>query len=171
TLEGASKEGFPFRGILFIGLMLTKDGPRVLEYNVRFGDPEAQAILVRLQSDLVEVFESVARGGLGNLAVKWSDESSACVVLASRGYPARPVTGDPIEGLERAARHEGVQIFHAGTERSPTGGWLTAGGRVLGVTARAQTLEQALERCYKAVQDIHWEGMHFRRDIGRFSKQ
>jgi phosphoribosylamine--glycine ligase len=169
TLEGARAEGFPFSGILFIGLMLTPSGPRVLEYNVRFGDPEAQAILVRLQSDLVEIFEAVAHGGLGSCRVQWTDESSACVVLASRGYPARPEVGDPIAGLELAARHEHVQIFHAGTTRSQSGDWLTAGGRVLGVTATARTLEQALERCYQAASDIHWKGMQYRRDIGKFS--
>ncbi|HEX8922218.1 MAG TPA: phosphoribosylamine--glycine ligase [Pyrinomonadaceae bacterium] len=171
TLEGARAEGFPFRGILFIGLMLTKDGPRVLEYNVRFGDPEAQAILVRLQTDLIDVFEAVARGGLGKVPVRWSNESSACVVLASRGYPSRPETGARIEGLERAAQHEGVSIFHAGTSRSASGDWLTAGGRVLGVTTADQTLERALDRSYAAVQDIHWDGMHYRRDIGKFSGQ
>jgi phosphoribosylamine---glycine ligase len=171
TLEGARAEGFPFRGILFIGLMLTQDGPRVLEYNVRFGDPEAQAILVRLQSDLIDVFEAVAQGGLGQVPVQWSNESSACVVLASRGYPSRPETGARIEGLERATQHEGVRIFHAGTERSASGDWLTAGGRVLGVTATDRTLETALQRCYAAVQDIHWDGMHYRRDIGKFSSQ
>jgi phosphoribosylamine--glycine ligase len=171
TLEGARAEGFPFRGVLFIGLMLTKDGPRVLEYNVRFGDPEAQAILVRSQSDLIDVFEAVAHGGLGKVPVRWSDESSACVVLASRGYPARPETGARIEGLERAARHEGVRVFHAGTSRSEAGDWLTAGGRVLNVTSTAPTLDDALARCYEAVADIHWDGMHFRRDIGKFSGQ
>jgi phosphoribosylamine--glycine ligase len=171
TLEGARSEGFPFRGILFIGLMLTEEGPRVLEYNVRFGDPEAQAILVRLQTDLVDVFDAVAHGSLSRVSVRWSDESSACVVLASRGYPARPETGARIEGLERAAQHEGVEIFHAGTSRSSSGDWQTAGGRVLGVTATAQTLELALSRCYRAVNDIHWDGMQYRRDIGKFSRQ
>jgi phosphoribosylamine--glycine ligase len=170
TLEGARSEGFPFRGILFIGLMLTADGPRVLEYNVRFGDPEAQAILVRLQTDLVNVFEAVAHGRLSEVSVQWSEESSACVVLASRGYPARPETGARIEGLERAAQHEGVEIFHAGTSRSASGDWLTAGGRVLGVTATAPTLELALSRCYGAVGDIHWDGMQYRRDIGKFTE-
>jgi phosphoribosylamine--glycine ligase len=169
TLAGAQAEGFPFRGVLFIGLMLTADGPRVLEYNVRLGDPEAQAILVRLQSDLIDVFEAVARGGLGRVPVRWSEESSACVVLASRGYPTRPETGARIDGLERAGRHEHVKIFHAGTARTPTGEWLTDGGRVLGVTAAAPTLERALERCYTAVSDISWAGMHYRRDIGKFS--
>jgi phosphoribosylamine---glycine ligase len=171
TLEGARLEGFPFRGILFIGLMLTADGPRVLEYNVRFGDPEAQAILVRLQTDLVDVFEAVTRSGLGRLPVRWSDDASACVVLASRGYPSRPETGTPIEGLERAAEHEGVKIFHAGTTRDDAGRWLTSGGRVLGVTATAESLAGALVRCYGAVKDIHWDGMHYRRDIGKFKSE
>jgi phosphoribosylamine--glycine ligase len=171
TLEGARSEGLPFRGVLFIGLMLTPDGPRVLEYNVRFGDPEAQAILVRLQTDLVEVFEAVARGTLGDVSVRWSDESSACVVLASRGYPSRPETRARIGGIERAVQHEGVQLFHAGTARSSSGEWLTAGGRVLGVTATASTLERALERCYNAVGDIQWDGMYYRRDIGKFGRR
>jgi phosphoribosylamine--glycine ligase len=170
TLEGAREEGFPFRGVLFIGLMLTQDGPRVLEYNVRFGDPEAQAILVRLQSDLVDVFEAVARRGLRDVDVSWTVESSACVVLAARGYPARPETGARIGGIERAAEREGVQIFHAGTARSEQGEWLTAGGRVLGVTATGSTLDRALDRCYDAVGDIRWDGMHYRRDIGRFTE-
>lgn len=167
TLEGARADGFEFRGILFIGLMLTADGPRVLEYNVRFGDPEAQAILVRLQSDLVDVFEATRSGTLDQLQVKWSDEPSACVVLAARGYPAQPETGARIEGLERAATHEHVQIFHAGTKRGAGGEWLTAGGRVLGVTATGETLDEALHRSYDAVSEIHWDGMHYRRDIGK----
>ncbi|MDT4897222.1 MAG: phosphoribosylamine---glycine ligase [Acidobacteriota bacterium] len=171
TLAGAQAEGFPFRGVLFVGLMLTTNGPRVLEYNVRFGDPEAQAILVRLQTNLIDVFEAVARGGLGRVSVQWSNESSACVVLASRGYPSRPETGARIEGLARAAQHEGVNIFHAGTSRSASGDWLTNGGRVLGVTATARTLESALQRCYVAVDDIRWDGMQYRRDIGKFSGQ
>lgn len=169
TLSGAAAEGFPFRGVLFVGLMLTEKGPRVLEYNVRFGDPEAQAILVRLQSDLVDVFEAVARASLRETVIGWSDEASACVVLASRGYPSRPETGARIEGLERAATHEGVKIFHAGTSRSASGDWLTAGGRVLNVTATASTLEDALRLAYAAAGDIHWDGMHYRRDIGKFS--
>jgi phosphoribosylamine--glycine ligase len=167
TLAGADAEGIAFRGILFVGLMLTDEGPRVLEYNVRFGDPEAQAILVRLQTSLVAVCEAVAHGGLGQLDVRWSDDASACVVLASRGYPSRPESGARIEGLERAARHEGVHIFHAGTARAPGGDWLTAGGRVLGVTATGPTLDEALARSYASVREIHWEGMHYRRDIGK----
>lgn len=169
TLAGAEAEGIPFRGVLFIGLMLTADGPRVLEYNVRFGDPEAQAILVRLRTSLVDVCEAVARGGLRRLNVEWSEEASACVVLAARGYPARPESGARIKGLEQAALHEGVRIFHAGTARSTGGDWLTAGGRVLGVTATGRKLDDALKSCYAAVSEIHWDGMQYRRDIGKES--
>jgi phosphoribosylamine--glycine ligase len=168
TLQGAREDGFAFRGILFIGLMLTDEGPQVLEYNVRFGDPETQAILVRLESDLVDIFEAVARGQLHRAPVRWSDDASACVVLAARGYPAKPVTGAEISGLEQASRHKGVEIFHAGTSRDNDGRWKTAGGRVLGVTSRDATLEGALRRCYAAIADIHWDGMHYRRDIGKF---
>ena len=112
---------------------------------------ETQAILVRLRSDLVDIFEAVARGGLGRVPVEWTVQSSACVVLAARGYPARPETGARIEGLERAAEHQGAHIFHAGTARSQEGEWLTAGGRVLGITATGKTLDRALQRCYDTV--------------------
>jgi phosphoribosylamine--glycine ligase len=167
TLQGAEDEGFPFRGVLFIGLMMTADGPRVLEYNVRFGDPETQAILVRLKSDLTEVFEAISETRLGQFEVNWSDDSSACVVLAARGYPAKPQTGARIEGLDLCAQRDDAVVFHAATQRGPKGEWLTAGGRVLSVTATGQTLGVALSRCYQAARDIHWEGMHYRRDIGQ----
>jgi phosphoribosylamine--glycine ligase len=167
TLRGALTEGFPFRGILFIGLMLTSDGPRVLEYNVRFGDPETQAILMRLQTDLSAIFESIVDQRLGELDVQWSNDSSACVVLAARGYPGKPETGTVIEGLDRATQHDNVGVFHAATSRGSNAEWLTAGGRVLGLTATGETLDAALSRCYAAVDDIHWDGMHYRRDIGR----
>ena len=168
TLEGARADGLDFRGILFVGLMLTDEGPRVLEYNVRFGDPETQAILVRLRSDLAEIFDAVARGGLGGLDVEWSDDASACVVLAARGYPERPETGARIEGLEEAASVDGVQLFHAGTARDPEGTLVTAGGRVLGVTATGPTLDEALARCYESAARVRWDGLHYRRDIGKF---
>jgi phosphoribosylamine--glycine ligase len=168
TLEGARADGLDFRGVLFVGLMLTGAGPRVLEYNVRFGDPETQAILVRLRSDLSGIFDAVARDGLGGINVEWSEEASACVVLAARGYPERPETGAPIEGLEEAAGVEGVQIFHAGTARSEGGSLVTAGGRVLGVTATGTTLDAALARCYASASHINWDGLHYRRDIGSF---
>jgi phosphoribosylamine--glycine ligase len=166
SLQGASDEGFAFRGILFIGLMLTSDGPKVLEYNVRFGDPETQAILVRLQTDLSEIFEAIVEQRLREIEVNWSDEPSACVVLAARGYPGKPATGAVIAGLDRGQSDQ-VAIFHAATSRGPSGEWLTAGGRVLGVTATGETLDAALSRCYAAVADIHWDGMQYRRDIGR----
>jgi phosphoribosylamine--glycine ligase len=168
TLEGANAEGFPFRGILFIGLMLTVDGPKVLEYNVRFGDPETQAILVRLKSDLFQIFQAVIEGKLAGVNVEWSQESSACVVLASGGYPGAYETGIPLYGLDDVPNT--VHVFHAGTAKPDTGGYVTAGGRVLGVTAAGETLEQALRACYGAAQKISWEGMQYRRDIGRFKE-
>jgi phosphoribosylamine---glycine ligase len=167
TLKGCRDEGFPFRGILFIGLMLTPGGPQVLEYNVRFGDPETQAILVRLKSDLSHILQAISETRLGEIEVDWSKDSSACVVLAARGYPGKPEIGTPIQGLDHAEQHAGVAVFHAATTRGNDREWLTAGGRVLGVTATAETLDLALSRCYEAVSDIAWDGMHFRRDIGR----
>jgi phosphoribosylamine--glycine ligase len=166
TLQGAAAEGFPFRGILFVGLMLTAAGPKVLEYNVRFGDPETQAILVRLNSDLSRIFEAMVDGTLDAVDVKWTDQSSACVVLASGGYPGAYDTGAQINGLPEVPPD--VQIFHAGTSKDDRGGYLTAGGRVLGVTAAAETLNEALRLCYAATERISWEGMQYRRDIGRF---
>jgi phosphoribosylamine--glycine ligase len=168
TIKGAAAEGFPFRGILFIGLMLTAGGPKVLEYNVRFGDPETQAILIRLQSDLFEIFEAIVAGTLGDVAVHWNDQSSACVVLASGGYPGKYEINLPIRGLDQIPLADDFQVFHAGTAVSASGELVTAGGRVLGVTAAAGTLEDALEKCYRAIDNISWNGMQYRRDIGRF---
>jgi phosphoribosylamine--glycine ligase len=170
TLAGAREEGFAFRGVLFVGLMLTSRGPRVLEYNVRFGDPETQAILVRLKSDLLEIFAAIAGGRLGATRVDWASESSACVVLASRGYPGKYETGAHIAGLDRGSSESHVEVFHAGTSRAANGDWLTAGGRVLGVTATGESLDEALRRCYHAVDKIYWEGVHCRRDIGQFAE-
>jgi phosphoribosylamine--glycine ligase len=147
--------------------MLTPNGPSVLEYNARFGDPETQAILVRLQSDLTEVFAAISEERLGRLDVNWSEELSACVVLAARGYPAKPETGARIEGLDLAARRDHAVVFHAATSRGAQGEWLTAGGRVMSVTATGPTLDLALSRCYQAVGDIHWDGIQYRRDIGQ----
>jgi phosphoribosylamine--glycine ligase len=165
TLDGAAKDGFPFRGVLFVGLMLTNEGPKVLEYNARFGDPEAQAILIRLQSDMVSVCEAVANGNLSQTKVQFSDDASACVVLAARGYPVKPETGHIITGLDK--QHENVQVFHAGTKRGENGERLTNGGRVLGVTATGKDLNEALLRSYTVVNEISWEGMQYRRDIGK----
>ncbi len=171
TLQGAIEEGFPFRGILFIGLMLTADGPKVLEYNVRFGDPETQAILVRLETDLLQIFQTIIDGNLRDVNVEWSDRSSACVVLASGGYPVAYETGNTIDGLDAVVASADLQIFHAGTSRGEADEFLTAGGRVLGVTSAAQTLDEALQRCYDTVAKVSWNGMQYRRDIGRFNEE
>jgi len=167
TIEGARTEGFPFKGVLFLGLMLTSEGPKLLEYNVRFGDPETQAILVRLKTDLLSIFEAIRAGGLRNINVEWREGASACVVAANRGYPGKYASGAIIEGLETATREVPVQIFHAGTSVAPSGDVIASGGRVLGVTAEAEDLKIALNRCYDALGFIHWEGMQYRRDIGR----
>jgi len=165
TLAGAREEGFAFKGVLFLGLMLTPDGPKLLEYNVRFGDPETQAILVRLKTDLLSVFDSMYSGTLGSLDVSWSEGSSACVVAASKGYPGKYETGAVIEGLEQVG--DSAQVFHAGTATGAEGRIIATGGRVLGVTAAADRLTDALGICYQALGKIHWPGMQFRRDIGR----
>lgn len=165
TLEGCKKEGFPFRGILFLGLMMTPDGAKVLEYNVRFGDPETQVILVLLKTDLVEICEAMLSGSLHKLQIGWKNESASCVVLASKGYPQKAQTGDVISGLDKAK--EKAVVFHAGTSKNENGEFVTAGGRVLGVTATAEDLDEALECAYEAVAEIKWNGMQFRRDIGR----
>ena len=167
TLTGAQQEGFPFKGILFLGLMLTKDGPKLLEYNVRFGDPETQAILVRLKTDLASIFDAMRTGTLGQLKVDWSGGASACVVAANRGYPGKYESGAEIEGLETVAENSQVQVFHAGTSRAPNGRFIATGGRVLGVTAAFGDLPSALDLCYGALGKINWPGMQFRRDIGR----
>lgn len=166
TLTGAREEGFPFKGVLFLGLMLTAAGPKLLEYNVRFGDPETQAILVRLKTDLFSVFDSISRQTLGRLKLSWSEGSSACVVAANKGYPGKYEAGGVIEGLEQIDRNR-VQVFHAGTSCAPDGSITATGGRVLGVTAAAPSLSEALDLCYESLGKINWPGMQFRRDIGR----
>jgi phosphoribosylamine--glycine ligase len=166
TLAGARDEGFAFKGVLFLGLMLTDDGPKLLEYNVRFGDPETQAILVRLKTDLFSIFEAIHNETLGDLDVSWSAGSSACIVAANKGYPGKYDSGAVIEGLDEVDR-DPVQVFHAGTSRAADGRFTATGGRVLGVTAAANDLPTALGRCYESLGKIHWPGMQFRRDIGR----
>ena len=166
TLTGTRDEGFPFKGVLFLGLMLTKDGPKLLEYNVRFGDPETQAILVRLKTDLLSVFDSIQRQTLNNLKVQWTEGSSACVVAANKGYPGKYEKGAVIEGLD-AVEQDSIQVFHAGTARDADGRFIATGGRVLGVTAAADSLPTALDLCYESLKKINWPGMQFRRDIGR----
>ncbi len=167
SLAGARAEGFPFRGVLYCGLMLTAEGPKVLEYNVRFGDPETQAILRRLESDFAELALAVATGQLGGVVPRWSDEVSTCIVLASGGYPGPYEKGKPIAGLDEAGTLPGVVLFHAGTRRSADGqAVLTSGGRVLGATARAATLPEATALAYRAVKAVQFDGMQYRQDIG-----
>lgn len=165
TVDGMRAEGAPFRGILFCGIMLCPDGPRVLEFNTRWGDPETEAILLRLETDLVDLFEASIDGRAVGLTIALRPGASACVVLASAGYPIAAQTGVPIHGLHTALP-VGVEVFHAGTAVSSGGGIVTAGGRVLAVSAAAGTLHQALALAYQAVDGIRFDGMQFRRDIG-----
>ncbi|MFN2531744.1 MAG: phosphoribosylamine--glycine ligase [Pyrinomonadaceae bacterium] len=165
TLDGAARDGFAFRGILFIGLMMTADGPKVLEYNVRFGDPETQAILVRLKTNLQGIFEAIERGSLARLRLEWTPGASACVVAANRGYPGKIQAGAVIQGLDRVDTDK-VHVFHAGTSRRDDGATIATGGRVLAPTAAGADLGQALQYCYDSLMKIHWDGMHYRSDIG-----
>ncbi|MBX3292507.1 MAG: phosphoribosylamine--glycine ligase [Acidobacteria bacterium] len=167
TLKGCVADGYPFLGILFIGLMMTAAGPRVLEYNVRFGDPETQSVLVRLETDIADICDAVIDGEIGDLAIEWRRGSSACVVLAAANYPAKPIIGDAIIGISDAESLDSVTVFHAGTARNADGEFITAGGRVLGVTAVGNGLDDALRDAYAAVERISFAGMQFRRDIGR----
>ncbi len=167
TIAGMAQDGNPFVGVLFVGLMIAPDGaPRVIEYNVRFGDPETQPLMVRMRGDLVPLLDGAARGKLDPAqALDW-DDTSVCVVLASRGYPRSASKGDRIEGLkEAAATSAGVVIFHSGTKQDETGAFVTNGGRVLAVTACGATVGEAQKRAYAAVSCIHFDGMHYRRDI------
>lgn len=164
TIRGMAEEGRTYRGILYAGLMLTKDGPKVLEFNVRLGDPEAQPILRRLESDLLDILEATARGDLAGQSAQWSDQPAICVVLASEGYPASYATGAEISGLELVEEVGETIVFHAGTAQLADR-LVTAGGRVLGVTAKAPSLESAIIQAYEGVNKIHFEGMYCRRDI------
>jgi phosphoribosylamine---glycine ligase len=166
TLAGLRAEGNPFAGCLYFGLMLTEDGPKVIEYNCRFGDPEAQAVLPLLQSDLFSIMRRVSDGTLADADVRFSAGASCCVVLASGGYPAAYRTGMEISGLEAAEALPDVGVFHAGTRLNDAGAPVTAGGRVLGVTATAPTLPEAIRRAYRAANLISFEGRQMRADIG-----
>ncbi|MBI2461179.1 MAG: phosphoribosylamine--glycine ligase [Candidatus Rokubacteria bacterium] len=166
TLRAMAAEGRPYRGLLYVGLMLTRDGPRVLEFNCRFGDPETQPLMLRLDGDLVPLLAAVARGEGLPPRLHWRPEAAVTVVLASGGYPGEYATGKPIAGLEAAEELPGVVIFHAGTALRE-GRLVTAGGRVLGVSALGADLEAAVETAYEAASRISFEGMHYRRDIGQ----
>jgi len=165
TLEGLAAEGRPYRGVLFVGVMLTAEGPKVLEYNARFGDPETQVLVPRLEGDWLALLAACAHGELATAAPRLASDAAVCVVMASRGYPGPYPRGVPIEGLEDVEALAGVNVFHAGTERDASGRIVTAGGRVLGVTATGRDLEAARERAYGAVARIRWPGEHHRSDI------
>ena len=165
ALQGMSEEGYPFQGVLYAGVMLTHEGPKVLEFNVRLGDPETQPVLMRFKGDLGLVLAAVSRGELTADLICWHKGAAQCVVLAAAGYPESPRAGDIIDGLEGAVEIEGLQVFHAGT-RFVNGRWQTAGGRILGITARGSSLAEAGKTAYSAVAKINFTGMQYRMDIG-----
>jgi phosphoribosylamine--glycine ligase len=165
TLRGLAADGIPYQGFLYVGLMLTKNGPKVLEFNCRLGDPEAQAIVARMDFDLAEVLEDVAARRLDPAKLRWKSGASVCVVLTSGGYPGKFEIGKRIEGLTSITKDTGVEVFQAGT-RQERDSVITSGGRVLGVTAAGDSLEAALTMTYQAVAKIHFDGMHYRKDIG-----
>jgi phosphoribosylamine--glycine ligase len=170
TMRGMASDGIRYQGFLYVGLMLTKDGPKVLEFNCRLGDPETQAIAARMDFDLAEVLSEVAARRLQSEKLKWKPGASACVVLASGGYPGKFATGKEILGLSEAEQIDGVKVLHAGTRREGEK-IVTSGGRVLGVTATGNSLDAALQKAYQAAGKIRFEGMHYRRDIGRHARQ
>lgn len=165
TIIRMLEEGRRYKGVLYVGLMLTREGPKVLEYNCRFGDPETQPQMLRLESDLVDILESAVEDNILEKDVKWSDKASSCVVLASGGYPTSYKKGKLIEGLEKVSKKKDLAVFHAGT-RFEAGKYYTDGGRVLNVCAAKKSLSDAMSQVYEAISDIKFEGMHCRRDIG-----
>jgi len=165
TLRGMAAEGHPFRGVLYVGLMIDGDNIQVLEYNCRFGDPECQPLMLMLESDLGEILLAAAQGGIARVTPRWRRGAAACIVMASGGYPGKPETGHPISGLGDVPGSDTLQVFHAGTARRDES-WIATGGRVLGVTAWGPRLGDALDSGYRAVHRIAWQGMQYRRDIG-----
>ena len=166
TVDAMAAEGRPFKGVIFFGLMLTEKGPKVLEYNARFGDPEAQVVLPRMKNDIVDVFEACIDGTLDQIDLQFEDNAAVCVVLASGGYPVSYEKGFPIEGLENLKGRDGVYVFHAGT-RKENGRFVTNGGRVLGVTATGPDLKAARANAYEAVKQVSFEKAYCRSDIGK----
>ncbi len=166
TIEAMAKEGRPFKGCLYFGLMITPNGPKVIEYNARFGDPEAQVVLPRLKTDLVDICEAIIDEKLSDIDIEWYDGATACVVMASGGYPLSYKKGIEIKGLDENGGVDGAIVYHAGTKLDGDK-ILTNGGRVLGVTAKADTLDEALDKAYSAVKKINFENAHYRTDIGK----
>ena len=167
TVDAMAAEGRPFKGVIFFGLMLTEDGPKVLEYNARFGDPEAQVVLPRLQNDIIDVMEACVDGTLGDLDLRFSDEAAVCVVLASDGYPVSYKKGLPITGFEKFEGKDDYFCFHAGTKFDENGRIVTNGGRVLGITALGKTLKEARAKAYEATEWIDFANKYMRHDIGK----
>jgi phosphoribosylamine--glycine ligase len=165
-LAGLKKKNIRYRGVIYVGLMITQGGPTVLEFNARFGDPECQPIMMRLKSDLVDLMESVIDGRLNEAQARWHDDAAVCVVLAAAGYPGAYDIGKEILGLEKLRDWSNGFVFHAGTTKD-NGRWVTSGGRVLGVTARGKNVADAVREAYRAVGEISWNGMHYRKDIAR----
>jgi len=165
-LSGLKQQHIVYRGVLYIGLMIGKDGPKVLEFNARFGDPECQPIMMRLKSDLVPLLEATIDGTLDRIQPEWHEQPAVCVVLTSAGYPGSYEKGKEIHGLDQLLHWSDGFVFHAGTTKED-GRWRTAGGRVLGVTARGDTIAAAVKHAYGAVEKISWQGMHYRKDIGQ----
>jgi len=170
TMKGLAADGIRYQGFLYVGLMLTKNGPKVLEFNCRLGDPETQAIAARMDFDLGAVLSEVSTGKLRAEKLKWKRGASACVVLASGGYPGKFESGKEIQGLDDVAKIPDVKVLHAGTKRDGRK-IVTSGGRVLGVTATGNSLDESLQKAYQATEKIHFDGMHYRRDIGRHGRQ
>ena len=166
TMHAMNGENRTFRGCLYFGLMLTPDGPKVIEYNCRFGDPETQVVLPMLQTDLLDIMEAIEKQTLADLPIEWKQGACACVILASGGYPEKYETGKPISGLDEKGQTEGAAVYHAGTKLE-NGTFLTSGGRVLGITASGSTLRAALDAAYAAAKGVSFEGVHYRTDIGR----
>jgi phosphoribosylamine--glycine ligase len=165
-LAGLKKRNIRYRGVIYVGLMISQDGPKVLEFNARFGDPECQPIMMRLKSDLVELMEAAIDGKLHQVQAEWHEDAAVCVVLAAGGYPGTYAKGKEIRGLDKLREWANGFVFHAGTVQQNSH-WVTSGGRVLGVTARGKDIRAAVDKAYQGVGEISWDGMHYRRDIGR----
>jgi len=163
-MAGLKKREIRYRGVIYVGLMITKEGPKVLEFNARFGDPECQPIMMRLKSDLIPLLEATIDGKLNDIQPEWYDAAAVCVVLCAAGYPGSYDKGKEIHGLDKLRNWQGGFVFHSGTAKQ-NGRWSTSGGRVLGVTARGRSITAAVEEAYRAVGEISWEGMHYRKDI------
>jgi len=166
TIDGMAKEGYLYKGVLYCGLMITKDGPKVLEYNARFGDPETQAVLPRLKTDLTYIIESILEGKLDKISIEWEKKASICIVLASGGYPGDYKKGYVVNGLSDAAEMKDITVFHSGTSSAECN-IVTSGGRVLGIVALGDTVKDAIDKGYEAVGKISFKDMQYRKDIGK----